>query len=57
MSHVGQIFIKYVFQISEESLGCVSDQKCLKRFENWEETFKTLLKMSHYILFIAKKYT
>ena len=57
MSHFGQIFIKYVFQISEESLGCVSDQKCLKRFENWEETFKTLLKMSHYILFIAKKYT
>ena len=34
MSHICQIFIKYVFQISEESLGCVSDQKCLKRFEN-----------------------
>ena len=27
-------FNKYQLQISEESLGCVSDEKCLKMFEN-----------------------
>jgi len=29
-----ELYKDRVNQISEESLGCVSDQKCLKRFEN-----------------------
>ena len=52
-----ELYKDRVNQISEESLGCVSDKNCLKKFENWIMISplhsRTLVKM-HYI-FIANK--